>query len=99
MGKTPKDAPRTKKLSEIVAAQLMEEIRSRGWPVGESLGTESDLMARFNVSRATMTEAVRQVERYGAAVMRRGSGGGLVVTNSARAAFPARSPPISNCPM
>jgi DNA-binding FadR family transcriptional regulator len=65
----------------------MEEIRSRGWPVGESLGTESDLMARFNVSRATMTEAVRQVERYGAAVMRRGSGGGLVVTNSARAAL------------
>ncbi|MGO8856561.1 MAG: FadR/GntR family transcriptional regulator [Steroidobacteraceae bacterium] len=87
MSKAPKDAPRTKKLSEIVAAQLMEEIRSRGWPVGESLGTESDLMARFNVSRATMTEAVRQVERYGAAVMRRGSGGGLVVTNSARAAL------------
>jgi DNA-binding FadR family transcriptional regulator len=87
MAKTPKDTPRTKKLSEIVAAQLMEEIRSRGWPVGESLGTESDLMGRFNVSRATMTEAVRQVERYGAAVMRRGSGGGLVVTNSARAAL------------
>jgi DNA-binding FadR family transcriptional regulator len=87
MAKTPNNAPRTKKLSEIVAAQLMEEIRGRGWPVGESLGTESDLMARFNVSRATMTEAVRQVERYGAAVMRRGSGGGLVVTNSARAAL------------
>ncbi len=87
MVKTPRDTPRTKKLSEIVAAQLMQEIRSRGWPVGESLGTESDLMARFNVSRATMTEAVRQVERYGAAVMRRGSGGGLVVTNSARAAL------------
>jgi DNA-binding FadR family transcriptional regulator len=83
----PKDTPRTKKLSEIVAAHLMEEIRQRGWPVGESLGTESDLMARFNVSRATMIEAVRQVERYGAAIMRRGSGGGLVVTNSARAAL------------
>jgi DNA-binding FadR family transcriptional regulator len=44
-------------------------------------------MGRFNVSRATMAEAVRQVERYGAAVMRRGSGGGLVVTSSAKAAL------------
>ena len=87
MAKPAKDTARTRKLSEIVAARLMEEIRSRGWPVGESLGTEADLMARFNVSRGTMAEAVRQVERYGAAIMRRGSGGGLVVTNSARAAL------------
>jgi DNA-binding FadR family transcriptional regulator len=87
MAKTAKNDARSRKLSEIIAAQLMEEIRSRGWPVGESLGTEADLMARFKVSRATMAEAVRQVERYGAAVMRRGSGGGLVVTNSARTAL------------
>jgi DNA-binding FadR family transcriptional regulator len=85
--KNAKTSTRSRKLSEIVAAQLMEEIRSKGWPVGESLGTEMELMARFKVSRATMAEAVRQVERYGAAVMRRGSGGGLVVTNSARSAL------------
>ena len=78
---------RNKKLNEIVAAQLMEEIRSRGWPVGESLGTEAELMARYKVSRATIAEAVRQVERYGAAVMRRGAGGGLLITSSAKAAL------------
>src|ERR1700742_2700687 len=78
---------RSKKLNEIVAAQLMEEIRSRGWPVGESLGTEAELMKRFKVSRATIAEAVRQVERYGAAIMRRGAGGGLLITSSARAAL------------
>lgn len=78
---------RSKKLSEIVAAQLMEEIRTRGWPVGESLGTEAELMARFKVSRATIAEAVRQVERYGAAIMRRGAGGGLLITSSAKAAL------------
>ena len=78
---------RSRKLSEVIAAQLMEEIRNRGWPVGESLGTEAELMAQFKVSRATIAEAVRQVERYGAAVMRRGAGGGLVITNSARAAL------------
>jgi DNA-binding FadR family transcriptional regulator len=79
--------PRSKKLSELVAAQLMEEIRTRGWPVGESLGTEAELMARFKVSRATIAEAVRQVERYGAAIMRRGAGGGLLITSSAKAAL------------
>jgi DNA-binding FadR family transcriptional regulator len=87
MPETAKRDGRNRKLSEIIAAQLMEEIRSRGWPVGESLGTEAELMARYDVSRATIAEAVRQVERYGAAIMRRGSGGGLVVTNSARAAL------------
>lgn len=81
-----KNGARRRKLSEVVAEQLMEEIKSRKWPVGESLGTESELMARFNVSRATIVEAARQVERHGAATMRRGSGGGLVVLNSAPAA-------------
>jgi DNA-binding FadR family transcriptional regulator len=87
MADAPVGSKRSKKLSEIVAAKLMEEIRSRNWPVGESLGTEAELMTRYSVSRATVAEAVRQVERYGAAEMRRGSGGGLVIMNSARFAL------------
>lgn len=77
---------RRRKRSEVVAEQLMQEIKARSWPIGESIGTESELMARFNVSRATIVEAARQVERHGAATMRRGSGGGLVVLSSAPAA-------------
>lgn len=38
-------------------------------------------MRRFGVSRATLLEAVRQLERHGAAAMRRGGHGGLVVAN------------------
>lgn len=76
-------AERKRKLSEVIAEQLMEDIKARGWPVGETIGTESQLMERFGVSRATIAEATRQVERHGAAVMRRGSGGGLVITSSA----------------
>lgn len=79
--------PRSKKLSEVIAAQLMQQIRDMGWPVGESLGTEAELMSRFQVSRATIVEAIRQIEGYGAAVMRRGSGGGLVITSSAKTAL------------
>jgi DNA-binding FadR family transcriptional regulator len=63
----------------------MEEIKAKDWPIGECIGTEAELMKRFNVARATIIEAARQVEGHGAATMRRGSGGGLFVTNSALA--------------
>jgi DNA-binding FadR family transcriptional regulator len=81
--KATKALPRKRKLSELIAEQLMDEIKAKGWPVGESIGTEAELIKRFNVSRATLIEATRQVEGHGAAVMRRGSGGGLFVLNSA----------------
>src|SRR5262249_39521560 len=86
MADSVKTGARRRKLSEIIAEQLMEEIRARDWPVGETIGTETELMSRFSVSRATIAEAVRQVERHGAALMRRGAGGGLVVTSSAATA-------------
>ncbi len=53
---------------------------ARGWPVGEVLGSELELLERYEVSRAVFREAVRLVEHKGVARMRRGPGGGLVVT-------------------
>ena len=41
-------------------------------------------MARYKVSRSTLREAVRQIERHGVARMRRGVNGGLVVQQPAR---------------
>jgi DNA-binding FadR family transcriptional regulator len=70
------DAP---KLASVVARRLEDEIASLGWPKGEVLGAEADLVASFGVSRAVFREAVRIVEHTGAASMRRGPGGGLVV--------------------
>lgn len=81
-----KNDKRSKKLSEVVAAQLMDDIKARGWPHGESIGTESELMERYSVSRATIVEATRQVESHGAAEMRRGNGGGLFILGSAEKA-------------
>ena len=52
----------------------------RGWPVGEVLGSEAELVAKYGVSRAVFREAVRIVEHHNVARMRRGPGGGLVVT-------------------
>ena len=51
-----------------------------GWPVGEVLGSEADLLERYHVSRAVFREAVRLLEHQQVARTRRGPGGGLVIT-------------------
>jgi DNA-binding FadR family transcriptional regulator len=68
------------RLAEVVATRIEEEIVERGWPVGEILGSEADLIARYDVSRAVFREAVRIIEHHGVARMRRGPGGGLIIT-------------------
>jgi DNA-binding FadR family transcriptional regulator len=68
------------KLAEIVARQIEDDIVARGWPVGSVLGSEAELVERYGVSRAVLREAVRIVEHHFVATMRRGPGGGLVVT-------------------
>jgi DNA-binding FadR family transcriptional regulator len=68
----------------VIARRLEDEVVERGWPVGEVLGSEPELLERFGVSRAVFREAVRVVEHTGAARMRRGPGGGLIVTEPNR---------------
>ncbi|MGE0741732.1 MAG: FadR/GntR family transcriptional regulator [Hyphomonadaceae bacterium] len=70
---------RKQKLCEHVAKSIISDIAESGWRPGEVLGTEVELLQRYGVSRATFREAVRQVELHGAASMRRGAGGGLIV--------------------
>src|SRR3954462_6147524 len=77
------------KLASLVAQRIEDEVARRGWPVGTVLGSESDLLERFGVSRAVLREAVRIVEHTGAARMRRGPGGGLVVAEPNRDAAAA----------
>jgi DNA-binding FadR family transcriptional regulator len=73
-------APNGSKLASVVADLIVGDIARRGWPVGEVIGSEPELLDRYQVSRAVFREAVRLVEHQGAARMRRGPGGGLVVT-------------------
>ncbi|MFL5843502.1 MAG: FadR/GntR family transcriptional regulator [Solirubrobacteraceae bacterium] len=68
------------RLAEVVAARIEEEIVERGWPIGEILGSETELIERYDVSRAVFREAVRIIEHHGVARMRRGPGGGLIIT-------------------
>ena len=73
-------------LASVIARQIEDEVVARGWPVGEVLGSENDLLETFGVSRAVLREAIRIVEHTGAARMRRGPGGGLIVSDPDRSA-------------
>ena len=68
------------KLAASVARRILTDVVDRGWPVGDVLGSQAELIERYGVSRAVFREAVRLVENQEVAFMRRGPGGGLVVT-------------------
>jgi DNA-binding FadR family transcriptional regulator len=69
-----------RKLGEILAQHIEDEIIAGDWQVGTVLGSEADLIERYGVSRAVFREAMRIVDHHGVAEMRRGPGGGLVIT-------------------
>jgi DNA-binding FadR family transcriptional regulator len=68
------------KLAEVVSSQIERDIQEDGWRVGSTFGSEPDLLRRYGVSRAVLREAIRLLEHHGVAEMRRGLGGGLIVT-------------------
>ncbi|MEU6663372.1 FCD domain-containing protein [Streptomyces sp. NPDC046821] len=70
----------SQRLAETVAGLIEKDIMKEGWRTGAVLGSERDLIERYGVSRAVFREAVRLVEHHQMARMRRGPGGGLVVT-------------------
>ena len=69
----------TARPADVLAARIRRDIVRRGWPVGDSLGYEPDLLRRYDVSRAMFREAVRVLENQSVVSMRRGKGGGMVV--------------------
>ncbi len=67
------------KLAENVARLIRDDIERGGWQEGSLLGSEAELMERYNVSRAVLREAARILEFHGALLGRRGPGGGFFV--------------------
>lgn len=65
--------------ADVVAGRIRADIVRNGWPVGQSLGYEPDLLKRYDVSRAVFREAVRVLENQSVISMRRGHNGGMVV--------------------
>jgi len=72
--------PAGPKLAEQIAEKIEQRIMELGWPIGQIIGSEQSLIEDFDVSRGVLREAIRLLEHHGTARMRRGPGGGLVVT-------------------
>jgi DNA-binding FadR family transcriptional regulator len=66
--------------ADLLAARIQREIIELGWPVGESLGFEADLLQRYGIGRAQFREAVRILENHSVVRMQRGAAGGMLVT-------------------
>ncbi|MGE2834844.1 FadR/GntR family transcriptional regulator [Mycobacterium sp. SMC-4] len=75
----PRVDARRAKLAGRAAEQIVADVIDLGWPVGQVLGSETELLDRYGVSRAVLREAIRLVEHQHVARMRRGTNGGLVI--------------------
>jgi DNA-binding FadR family transcriptional regulator len=69
----------TQRPADLVAVRIRRDIIDRGWPVGESLGFEADLMQRYGIGRAQFREAIRILENNCVVRMQRGAAGGMLV--------------------
>jgi len=65
-------------LAVLVARRIAHEILHKRSP-GHRLGSEWDLCEQYNVSRATLRQAIRQLQDSGLVECRRGRGNGMVV--------------------
>ena len=71
---------RINKISEDIADQIRKAIFDGKLKPGDRLPIEKELMKEFNVSRATIREALRTLEVLGFVKIRKGLSGGAFVT-------------------
>ncbi|MGW7536931.1 FadR/GntR family transcriptional regulator [Amycolatopsis sp. NPDC054798] len=62
-----------------VARALEDEIVSEGWSAGHFVGRRQELMARFGVAPATLSEAIQLLRARGIVDAKPGPGGGIFV--------------------
>ena len=61
-------------LPQQLADALRARIRASEWAAGERLPTEAELVAQYGVSRATVRQAIKDIEGQGLVVVQRGRG-------------------------
>lgn len=70
---------RASKVSQAVASAIVERIVAEDLQPGDRLPTEAQMLADFNVGRASIREALRVLEVYGLISIRQGQKGGPMV--------------------
>jgi GntR family transcriptional regulator, transcriptional repressor for pyruvate dehydrogenase complex len=74
------DLDRAEKVPEILARKILREIVQTDMAPGSRLPSESVMLARFGVGRASLREALRILETHGLVRIKPGPQGGPVVT-------------------
>jgi GntR family transcriptional regulator, transcriptional repressor for pyruvate dehydrogenase complex len=78
-------SPKPPKAAVLVAQQVVDEIVRNGLEPGDMLEREKEMIAQYDVGRATLREALRLLELEGALSIRPGPHGGpMVVRPTAR---------------
>jgi GntR family transcriptional repressor for pyruvate dehydrogenase complex len=67
---------RSRKVSEVVARQIVEDLATDHPPPGTMLASESAMQARYGASRGSIREALRILEVHGLIQIKPGPGGG-----------------------
>lgn len=78
------DTPRSltvNERAELMAHALLRRIVESGWPVGQPLGSETQLMKEYSVSRSVLRQAIRLLAQHEVVEMRRGPHGGWTVSS------------------
>ena len=75
------DAPRQLKISELVAERIVADIVANDFQVGDRLPAEAEMLEQYEVSRESLREGLRILEVQGLIAIKRGPGGGPVVTS------------------
>src|SRR5829696_9213425 len=80
ISKLEDDLVRVQRTHEVVAERLRRQIVRGELKIGERLPPEEELTLTFGIARTTLREALRVLESQGLIAIRRGRGGGPVVT-------------------
>jgi GntR family transcriptional regulator, transcriptional repressor for pyruvate dehydrogenase complex len=81
------ELPRSLKISERVARDIVSEIGGAGLKPGDGLPTEAQMVARYRVGRASVREALRILEVQGLVEIRPGPRGGPFLSSSSANSF------------
>jgi GntR family transcriptional regulator, transcriptional repressor for pyruvate dehydrogenase complex len=73
------DGLRSRKVSELLAKRLVDEIIQERMPEGTALPTERAMMEQYGLGRSTVREALRLLETRGVVSIKQGINGGPVV--------------------
>lgn len=77
----PPEGPRQLKMSEVVAQRIVADIVDDHLRVGDRLPPEGEMLQQYGVSRESLREGLRLLEVQGLIALKRGPGGGPVVTS------------------